>query len=108
MTYTREQILTDVLALLNSVVGDWDFDGSIDVDTRLFADLMFESLDVVVLGSKVQEHFGQTFPFPAFFAEIGQRDVRDLTIGEWVDFIERHLRQPGAAASTVTAGSEAV
>jgi acyl carrier protein len=96
MKPTREQILADVLELLNSVVRDWEFEGAVDANTRLFADLAFESLDLVVLGAKVQERFGQSFPFPEFFAEIGQRDVRDLTIGEWVDFIERNLR--GTAA----------
>jgi acyl carrier protein len=98
ITRTREQVLAEVLDLLNSVVGDWEFEGAIAADTRLFADLAFESLDLVVLGAKVQEHFGQTFPFPEFFADIGQREVRDLTIGEWVDFVARHLRPPVTAA----------
>jgi acyl carrier protein len=103
MIYTREKILAEVLELLNSVVQDWEFDGQIGADTRVFADLAFESLDLVVLGSKVQERFGQTLPFPQLFAEIGQREVRDLTIGEWVDFIHRHIRQP-IDANTRTAG----
>lgn len=96
-TTTRQQILAEVLELLNSVVRDWEFEGPIGADTRLFADLAFESLDLVVLGAKVQEHFRQTFPFPEFFAQIGQREVRDLTIGEWVDFIERHIDRSAAA-----------
>jgi acyl carrier protein len=94
---TRDQILAEVLDLLNSVVRDWEFEGEVGANTRLFADLAFESLDLVVLGAKVQERFGQTFPFPEFFAEIGQRDVRDLTIGEWVAFIEQNLQRPGVA-----------
>ena len=96
MSMSRDQILVEVLDLLNSVVRDWEFEGTVGTDTRLFADLNFESLDLVVLGAKVQERFGQTFPFPEFFAEIGQRDVRDLTIGEWVSFMERHLKNPAA------------
>jgi len=103
MIYTREKILAEVLALLNSVVQDWEFEGAIGANTRVFADLAFESLDLVVLGSKVQERFGQTLPFPQLFAEIGQREVRDLTIGEWVDFIQRHIRQP-IDANARTAG----
>ncbi|MEO7271630.1 MAG: acyl carrier protein [Vicinamibacterales bacterium] len=98
MTYTREQILTEVLTLLNSVVGDWEFEGTVGPDTRVFADLALESLDLVILGSKVQEHFGQTFPFPQFFAEIGQGGNHDITIGQWVDFITAHLRQPAVGA----------
>jgi|SRR4051794_21773245 acyl carrier protein len=104
MTPTRQQILTDVLQLLNSVVRDWEFEGPLGADTRLFGDLAFESLDLVVLGAKVQEHFGQSFPFPQFFAEIGQREVRDLTIGEWVDFIEQNLGQTAAAVAAPTEG----
>ena len=92
----RDQIMADVLDLLNSVVRDWEFEGTVGANTRLFADLNFESLDLVVLGAKVQERFGQTFPFPEFFAEIGQRDVRDLTIGEWVSFMERYMQKPAA------------
>ena len=108
MTHTREQILAEVLELLNSVVQDWEFEGSVGANTRLFADLAFESLDLVILGAKVQEHFGQPLPFPELFAEIGQREVRDLTIGEWVDFIERHIRQPAdtiSRAAGVTEGA---
>jgi acyl carrier protein len=106
MTYTREQILAKVVELLNSVAGDWEFEGPIGAKTRVFADLAFESLDLVVLGSKIQEHFGQTFPFPEFFAQIGQREVRDFTIGEWVDFMERHLSPAAAGASRAAGGSE--
>jgi acyl carrier protein len=102
---SRDQIMAEVLDLLNSVVRDWEFEGTVGPNTRLFADLAFESLDLVVLGAKVQERFGQTFPFPEFFAAIGQRDVRDLTIGEWVAFMEEHLQNgaaPRGARASVT------
>jgi len=104
MTYAREQILNEVLSLLNSVVGDWEFEGTVGNDTRVFADLALESLDLVILGSKIQERFGQTFPFPQFFAEIGQCGNHDTTIGQWVDFIGAHLGQP----PVTTAAAEAV
>lgn len=90
MTRTRDQILADVIGLLNTVVQDWEYEGAVTERTRMFADLALESLDLVILGSKIQERFGQTFPFTELFAELGQRGVRDLSIGEWVDFIERH------------------
>jgi acyl carrier protein len=100
MKPSSEQVLVDVLELLRSVARDWEFDTPLTADTRLFSDLNFESLDLVVLGAAVQEHFGQKFPFPEFFAEIGQREDRDLTIGEWVGFIHDHL----AERSTVPGG----
>jgi len=91
MKRTRPQVLAEVLNLVQTVVQDWEFDSPVTEQTRLYGDLAFESLDLVVLGAAVQERFVQTFPFPDLFAEIGQRDVRDLTIGELVDFLERHL-----------------
>jgi acyl carrier protein len=110
MMRTRAQVLEDMLELLRMVARDWEFETPLDANTRLLADLAFESLELVVLGTAVQERFGQTFPLTEFFAEIGQRDVRDLTVGEWVDFIYRHLQQPGdahAGASTTVATENA-
>jgi acyl carrier protein len=92
MTPTRDEILKAVLDLLQQTARDWEYDRPLDASTRLFADLAFESLDLVVLGAAVQEHFGQTFPFAELFAEIGQREERDLTIGEWVGYIQAHLK----------------
>jgi acyl carrier protein len=105
MKRTRDEVLTEVLELVHSVVRDWEFDAPVTEQTRLYGDLAFESLDLVVLGAAVQERFGQTFPFSDLFAEIGQREEHDLTIGEWVDFLEKHLvdqadasgRQPATA-----------
>ena len=103
MKRTRQQVLAEVLDLVQSVVQDWDFESPVTEQTRLYADLAFESLDLVVLGAAVQERFGQTFPFTELFAAIGQRDVHDLTIGEWVDFLERHLADPARAPGSAPA-----
>ena len=99
MKPTRDQILQDVLELLRTVAKDWEFEQPLTADTRLFTDLAFESLDLVVLGATIQERFGQKFPFPEFFADIGQRAVHDLTVREWVDFIDRHLQEGTVAES---------
>lgn len=103
MSMSRDQVLVEILELLNRVVGDWEFEGTVGANTRLFADLALESLDLVILGAKVQEHFGRTLPFTQLFAEIGQREVRDVTIGEWADFVAAHLAQPVAAPSAAPA-----
>ena len=102
MMRTHEQVLAEVLDLVHSVAKDWEYDAPVNEHTRLYADLAFESLDLVVLGAAVQERFGQAFPFPDLFAEVGQREVRDLTIGEWVDFLERHLIDPTPASAGVS------
>jgi acyl carrier protein len=87
----RETILADVLNLLNQLARDWEYSGELTAETFLFADLGFESIDAVVLASFVQEHYRRQFPFPQLLAELGRREVKDLRIGELVDFIHHHL-----------------
>ena len=88
---TREAVLADVLNLLNQLARDWEYSGEISPETYLFADLGFESIDAVVLASFIQERYKQQFPFPQLLAELGQREVKDIRLGELVDFIHCHL-----------------
>jgi acyl carrier protein len=95
----QEAILADVLGLLNELARDWEYSGEITSETLLFADLGFESIDTVVLASFVQEHYGRQFPFPQLLAELGHREVKDLRVGELVDFIREHLDAVPAGAA---------
>ena len=87
----RSQIRDYVLRTLEELSRDWEYSREITEETGLFADLGFESLDAVVLGTSIQEHYQQPMPFAELLADIGQREVRELTIGELVSFIERHV-----------------
>ena len=91
MITTQAKLLDDVLVLISQLAGDWDYSGIISVETRLLADLEMESLDLVVLGTSLQERYGR-LPFAEFLAELGQRPVeeRDVSVGELVAFISRH------------------
>jgi acyl carrier protein len=95
MKRSRSDILADVLQLLRELADDWEYSGAITRDTCLVADMGLESLDVVILGLAVQERYGQTMPVPELLAEIGQRDKRDISVGEWVDFIHEHVNDVG-------------
>jgi acyl carrier protein len=88
---TRESILADVLELVNRLAKDWEYSTEITPDTFLFADLGFESIDAVVLASFIQERYKQQFPFPELLAELGRRDVKDIRLGELIDFIHLHM-----------------
>ena len=101
MQRSRQEIVTDVIALLRQLADDWDYSGEITEATYLGADMGFESLDIVVLGTAIQEHYGQVMPFTDFFAEIGQREQRDIAISEWVDFIHTHLNAQAATTPAV-------
>src|SRR3954452_5137297 len=91
MMATHRQVLEDLLGLLTELPGDWEYTGDLDTDTRLLGDLALESLDLVVLGTTIQERYGR-LPFSDFLAEIGRRPLeeRDITVGELVAFVCRH------------------
>ncbi|MFQ5737873.1 MAG: acyl carrier protein [Acidobacteriota bacterium] len=90
---TSEEIREDVLMLLRQLSEDWDCEEEITQDTRLFTDIGLESLDVVVLGTTLQERYGRVFPFPELFAGVGQRKNRDISVGELVAFLDQHMEE---------------
>ena len=94
MSQPDPQVLAHFMAMLDELAGDWEYDGVIAPETAFVADLGLESLDIVVLGTMLQQHYGR-LPFPEFLDEIGQRPVeqRDLTVLELVTFVCEH-RQP--------------
>jgi acyl carrier protein len=94
MTTTDPAVLDGVLALVDELAGDWEYDGTVGPHTRFVADLGLESLEIVVLGTMLQQRYGK-LPFAAFLDELGERPVeeRDLTVIELVTFVCEH-RQP--------------
>ena len=91
MTQVDAQVLAEVLAMVTELAGDWEYDGEISPDSYFLADMGLESLDLVVLGTVVQQRYGR-LPFAEYLAEIGQRPVeeRDVTVAELVGFICEH------------------
>jgi acyl carrier protein len=87
---TRGEILADVSRLLAEHMGVAP-SAPIDEDTRFFADLGLASIDAVVLGEALQQHYRRSLPFNDLMAEIGRRTDRDLLIGELVAFLRSHL-----------------
>ena len=98
MTTTRDEVMADVLDLFHQLADDWEYTGEITPQTLLFSEIGLQSLDVVVLAMSIQERYGQVLPFPELFADMGQQGIRDISVGEWVDFVHGHLDSaPGAA-----------
>jgi acyl carrier protein len=94
VTQVDPHVLAGVLDLLNELAGDWEYDGVIGPDTYFLADLGLESLEIVVLGTMIQQEYGR-LPFAEYLEELGQRpvDERDVTVAEVVAFVCEH-RQP--------------
>ena len=98
MMVIDRQVLADVLDLMNQMAGDWEYDGTITAETTLLGELGLESLDLVVLGTMIQQRYGR-LPFAEFLAAIGQRPAaeRDVSVGELVAYVCQHLAAAGGA-----------
>lgn len=88
---TKDTIFNDLLDLLNQLSGDWEYSGEISGETFLIGDLGFESIDIVVLCTNVEQHYERQMPFAQFLADVGQRDVRDIQVNELVEFFHQNL-----------------
>lgn len=91
MTPTRDGILDHLRQMLSEVASDWDRSEEITDETLLFSQLGFQSLDVVVLGTALQDFYQREMPFAELFADIGQRERRDLSVGELAEFVKGHV-----------------
>jgi acyl carrier protein len=91
MKHVDPEVLDAVLDLLNELSGDWEYDGEIGRDTYFLADLGFESLDIVVLSTLIQQRYGR-LPFAEYLEELGQRPVeeRDVSVAELAEFVCEH------------------
>ena len=85
---SRAELLADLAAILGSFNGR-DYSGTIKPETRFFADLGLASIDAVVLGETLQEHYGRPLPFGDLMADLGRRTERDMSVGEVADFLLR-------------------
>lgn len=86
-----ESEILDDLARILADFGGRDYSGPIGPETRFFADLGLASIDAVVLGESLQDHYGRPLPFGDLMAELGAREDRDLPMGTLATFLARHL-----------------
>jgi acyl carrier protein len=94
----RTEIAADITALLQKLAEDWDYSEAISEETLLFSELRLESLGAVVLGTTLQDRYDFTMPFAELLASLGEREVQDLSVGELIDFVDRHLNSTTASA----------
>lgn len=88
---TEEQVFLVVRGLLDDLKGDWDYEEEITHQTKLFADLGFESIDAVALAAAIEEHYQQQLPFAEYLAGLQQKDVPDITVEDIVAFTYQHV-----------------
>jgi acyl carrier protein len=90
---SKDEILAELVDLLRDMTSDWDldFDDAIGPDTKLIADLEFESIDIVQLVVAIEKHFKRKgLPFEELLMADG-RYVEEVVVSDTVTFLYRHL-----------------
>ena len=90
----RDAVRGDLVTILSEVREDWEYTDEITEQTGIFKDLGYESIDAVVLGSAIEEHFDQSLPFAEFLTKSNEQQAKEITIGNLLDFLMAHLKQP--------------
>jgi acyl carrier protein len=88
---TDEQILRDLADILAAAFPDRDTSAPAEAGTRVMGDLGLASIDLIVLGERLQAFYGKRLPFGAFLAGVRTRGADDLEVGELVAFLRPHV-----------------
>lgn len=98
--FTRDQLEQDLVKILTDMTTDWDLDldGGISGETRLMADLSFESIDVVQLVVAIEAHVKRRGLHFEKLLMVDGRYVTELQVKQIADFLEQQLAAPADAA----------
>ncbi|MBA3015704.1 MAG: acyl carrier protein [Proteobacteria bacterium] len=91
--YSREQLAHDVVEIIKDMTQDWDldFNGGIDVNTKLVGDLAFESIDIVQFIVAMEEKFQRRgLPWEEVLMTDG-RYVDEIIVDDAVRLLYSHL-----------------
>jgi acyl carrier protein len=92
-TFTRDELESGVCALLADMTADWDLDSSepITGETRLMADLAFNSIDVVQLVVGLEALVQRRHLHFENLLMVDGRYVMELQVKQIVDFLMEQL-----------------
>lgn len=93
--FDKDTVLQEVLKIIKDLPSDWEkeFSNIIGKETRLFADLALESIQIVQLAVSIERHFQkQGLPFQKLFLS-SDREIVNLRISDLVEFLYIHLNE---------------
>ncbi|MCG6873078.1 MAG: phosphopantetheine-binding protein [Gammaproteobacteria bacterium] len=93
MNATREEIQAHVIAVLEEMTMDWELENeeAIGTDTRLIADLDFESIDIVQFILALEQRLNKKgLPFEKLFMQ-DDNYVEEMQVGQVVGFLQQNI-----------------
>ena len=90
-TRTPEQIYRELAEVMTTAFPDRDPPSDVGPETRVFADLGMASIELVVLGERLEQFYGKRLPFGPFLASLRNSGAEDLQLGDLVAFLEKYV-----------------
>jgi acyl carrier protein len=90
-TRTPQQIYRDLAEVMTRAFPDKDWSVEVGPRTRAFADLGLASIELVVLGERLEQFYGRRLPYGPFLATLRNRGADDLELGDLVAFLQQHV-----------------
>jgi acyl carrier protein len=90
-TNTPEWIYRDLGKVMSATFPDRDISVTVEAGTRVFGDLGLASIDLIVLGERLEQFYGRRLPFGPFLADLRNRGTDDMELGELVNFLLKHI-----------------
>jgi acyl carrier protein len=88
---TLERIYRDLEEVMAKTFPDRDFSCPVGPGTHVLADLGLASIDLIVLGERLEQFYGRRLPFGPFLASLRNRGLDDLELGDLVAFLLQHV-----------------
>jgi acyl carrier protein len=88
---TPERIYRDLGEIMTNTFPDRDISVSVGPETRVFDDLGLSSIELIVLGERLEQFYGRRLPFGPFLANLRNRGAEDLELGELVAFLIQYI-----------------
>jgi acyl carrier protein len=88
---TPEQLYRELAQVMAAAFPDRDISAEVGPGTRVFADLGMASIELVVLGERLEQFYGRKLPYAPFLAGLRNRGADDLELGELVKFLQQHV-----------------
>jgi acyl carrier protein len=88
---TPQQIYHDLAEVMARAFPDKDLSVEVGPTTRAFADLGLSSIELVVLGERLEQFYGRRLPYGPFLATLRNRGADDLELGDLVAFLQQQL-----------------
>ena len=86
-----DQLYRDLALVMARAFPDRDPPADVGPATRVFADLGMASIELVVLGERLEQHYGRRLPFGSFLASLRNTGADDLQLGDLVAFLQQHV-----------------